>query len=624
MSRSGLLGKMDWRNTLENLRLSKGVGATTKSGLSILHIAAWNSSYDTIKLLLEGLDKNNRKLFPVVQSNYLTASKFSELDLAIIKYLKNATDHSTSLLCCAALAKHGYHSTQMAGIPCEKLLYRLVLDWDVQAVEGLLRYDENKITLNLGLIRTITKARYVNKCTFTFTQRKYASSQIMYYSKSRRVNICMVCRDRCCKLNDAENLIEIGLLDNQVCQCHLNGLCQSLSVKGDTHLTKLAYVPKPIVIRRSQLSRIRMNRRPLVTLLAENFHKTACEQLRAHGWSYGEKKDFVKMTDPLVADFTELTRDSKQMYMGEGAYILSLIQIAGYNIVGPLSAEQLATRRSHTALYDTYGPTIKVPTVLSALVLFIAKDRHEIDAHHKYLDGYRYAPMWIINSRHNELLDNKLVPFELLGAASRQEALKEAACHIALLLANRYVIFETEKHAMDKIRQQYEDEAVKRVKENDISSTVLDITRQKMLNICLRATARANQTKLLSYLLTHTNAAKNSYDKYHFTPLMYAIKRGRVEAVNVLLNAGAKYQTRTKYGLTPLMLASCLNHIELVNIFLRMSVNLLERDKFGMTALHHAVHRNNIPVIEKLASPYASKVSRLICHYCICNLCPFQ
>ena len=123
-----------------------------------------------------------------------------------------------------------------------------------------------------------------------------------------------------------------------------------------------------------------------------------------------------------------------------------------------------------------------------------------------------------------------------------------------------------------------------------------------MLNICLRATARANQTKLLSYLLTHTNAAKNSYDKYHFTPLMYAIKRGRVEAVNVLLNAGAKYQTRTKYGLTPLMLASCLNHIELVNIFLKMSVNLLERDKFGMTALHHAVHRNNIPVIEKLAS----------------------
>ena len=103
MSRSGLLGKMDWRNTLENLRLSKGVGATTKSGLSILHIAAWNSSYDTIKLLLEGLDKNNRKLFPVVQSNYLTPSKFSELDLAIVRYLENATDHSTSLLCCAAL-----------------------------------------------------------------------------------------------------------------------------------------------------------------------------------------------------------------------------------------------------------------------------------------------------------------------------------------------------------------------------------------------------------------------------------------------------------------------------------------------------------------------------------------
>ena len=199
---------MDWRNTLENLHLSKGISATTKSGVSILHIAAWNSSYDTIKLLLEGLDKNNRKLFPVVQSNYLTASKFSELDLAI-KYLKNATDHSTSLLCCA-LAHHGYHAMQMAGTPCQKLFYRLVLDWDVRSVEGLLRFDENKITLNLGLIQTITKARYVNKCTFTFTQRKYASSQIMYYSKSRSVNICMVCRDRCCKLNDAENLIELG------------------------------------------------------------------------------------------------------------------------------------------------------------------------------------------------------------------------------------------------------------------------------------------------------------------------------------------------------------------------------------------------------------------------------
>ena len=98
-------------------------------------------------------------------------------------------------------------------------------------------------------------------------------------------------------------LIDIGVLENQVCQCHLNGLCQSLNVQGDTHLTKL-YTSKPIVIRRSQLSLHSKEQTPAGTLLARSFHKTTCEELKAHGGA-GEKEDLVKMTDPLVADFTQ-------------------------------------------------------------------------------------------------------------------------------------------------------------------------------------------------------------------------------------------------------------------------------------------------------------------------------
>mgnify|MGYP000178197113 CR=1 FL=1 len=105
--------------------------------------------------------------------------------------------------------------------------------------------------------------------------------------------------------------------------------------------------------------------------------------------------------------------------------------------------EQLESRRSSKfTKFITYGENLTLPQELSPIILCIAKEKHETDAHEKYLAGYRYAPMWMINSRHNEQLDDKMVPFSLLDKVSKEESLFYAAKSISILIKMGYVMIE--------------------------------------------------------------------------------------------------------------------------------------------------------------------------------------
>ena len=88
---------------------------------------------------------------------------------------------------------------------------------------------------------------------------------------------------------------------------------------------------------------------------------------------------------------------------------------------------------------------------------------------------------------------------------------------------------------------------------------------------------------------------------------MFAVKRGNVDAVRILLNAGADCETKTKHGLTPLILASYLGHVELVLLLINRGVNILAIDNNGMTSLHHAVYRNKIAVVDVLSDQLCKK-----------------
>ena len=592
MVRAKLLGRIDWRNILGSSKLSKHVNSTTKTRLTVLHLAAWNCAYDSIRLLLEGRGPNKKRLFPVIHSNFLTSNNYSELDLGITRYLDSNDHQEDAFQCCLALASNGYYAVQRAGAPCEKLLYRLILDCHLPSIHGILRYDENQIKLNTKIIKTIENVRYASKCTFTFTKTTDGCSQIMYYSQSRKANICIVCRDLCYKKeSDAGDLIDIGMLDNQVCQCHLTGACNCISIKGDVQLQKLTYVPHPVLIKQSEIQSTKTNRNDLIRLLSEDFHKNVRTDLESHGWSYGSDHDVIKMTDPLIVEYSKLNIGEKEMYIEQAAYVLSLIKIAGYNIVGPLTEEQLESRRSSKfTKFITYGENLTLPQELSPIILCIAKEKHETDAHEKYLAGYRYAPMWMINSRHNEQLDDKMVPFSLLDKVSKEESLFYAAKSISILIKMGYVMIEIDKDAINKIATQKKIEHELNIGKGARHSSVLDTTRQRLLNVCLRNAARTNRVPVIQYLLSNTNAAKNGVDKYNYTPLMYAVKRGNVEAVHALLNAEANCEIRTKQGFTPLMLASYLGHVELVLLFINTGGNILATDNDGMTALHHAVY----------------------------------
>eukprot|EP00943_MAST-04B_sp_MAST-4B-sp1_P000405 g405.t1 len=608
MARSKLLGMIDWRFILGNFNLSAHVNSTTKSGLTILHLAAWNSAYDSIRLLLEGRGPNKKRLFPVIHSNFLTPNNYSELDLSIMQYLNNSSGENDTLQCCIALVSNGYYAAKMSGEPCEKLLYRLILDCHLPGVHGILRYDENCIKLTTELIKTIEHVRYASKCTFTFTSSAKGCSQIMYYSKTRKSNICMVCRDFCCKPNhEKEDLIDIGMLDNQICQCHLTGTCKSIGIKGDTQLQKLTYVPDPIYIKPNEINKLKRNRSDLIAILAEASHKNTQVELEAHGWNYGVEHDAIKMTDPSVIDYQALRDELKEAYIEQAAYMLALIRTIGYNIVGPLSPEQLESRRSSKfTQFDSYG-NLELPQELSPIILCIAKEQHEIQMHEKYISGYRYAPMWMINSRHEDQLDEKMVPFHHLDDMSKKDALINAAVFIDCLLKKGFVMVATDKDAMLKITKQKQMETELNIKRAALHCSVRDTTRQRLLNVCLRNAARSNRIPVIKYLLSNTNAAKNSTDKYKYTPLMYAVKRGNVDVVRILLNAGSDCETKTKHGLTPLILASYLGHVELVLLLIEWGVNILAIDNNGMTALHHAVYRNKIAVVDVLSDQVCKK-----------------
>ena len=115
---------------------------------------------------------------------------------------------------------------------------------------------------------------------------------------------------------------------------------------GDVQLQKLTYVPHPVLIKQSEIQSTKTNRNDLIKLLSEDFHKNVRTDLETHGWSYGSDHDVIKMTDPLIVEYSKLNIGEKEMYIEQAAYVLSLIKIAGYNIVGPLTEEQLESRRS--------------------------------------------------------------------------------------------------------------------------------------------------------------------------------------------------------------------------------------------------------------------------------------
>ncbi|VUC32580.1 unnamed protein product [Clonostachys rosea] len=82
----------------------------------------------------------------------------------------------------------------------------------------------------------------------------------------------------------------------------------------------------------------------------------------------------------------------------------------------------------------------------------------------------------------------------------------------------------------------------------------------------------------------------DTWDETGFAPLHHAVRKGHIQAVQDLIDAGADVNCKLYDGQTPLMLATLNGHSECMRrLLLSRRINRIdERNRFKLTALHHA------------------------------------
>ena len=97
----------------------------------------------------------------------------------------------------------------------------------------------------------------------------------------------------------------------------------------------------------------------------------------------------------------------------------------------------------------------------------------------------------------------------------------------------------------------------------------------------------------------------NAKDRFEWTPLHEASKRGNFEIAKLLLEHDVDVNARTKEGITPLYFATTFNNITTINLLLSHNADPNIGDNNNLTPLHVAAILNNIDAIKILLSHHA-------------------
>jgi len=94
---------------------------------------------------------------------------------------------------------------------------------------------------------------------------------------------------------------------------------------------------------------------------------------------------------------------------------------------------------------------------------------------------------------------------------------------------------------------------------------------------------------------------------YSMTPLMVAVRNGNINAVKLLIKAGANVNAKSSpEESTPLMYASQRDWIDIMRMLLKAGAEIEATDSYGQTALHYAVLERNEEAMEFLLSAGAN------------------
>uniref|UniRef100_A0A1X7US61 Death domain-containing protein n=1 Tax=Amphimedon queenslandica TaxID=400682 RepID=A0A1X7US61_AMPQE len=117
----------------------------------------------------------------------------------------------------------------------------------------------------------------------------------------------------------------------------------------------------------------------------------------------------------------------------------------------------------------------------------------------------------------------------------------------------------------------------------------------------LHCAIQTGNSKIIKLLVTKGKADVNVVDEWKRTPLFKAVKKGNIEAVDILLTNGAKTDVVDKYGETLLHCAAESGKIEMLKFWIKRGdydVNVLDKKK--RTPLFNAVKEGSIEAVDIL------------------------
>ena len=263
MSRTRAAGHINWNRVLPRTLSKAAINALTLEGLSVMHLASWNLSLNTLRLMLlvynrhqtdthnntqagggksieakqvqdniighgkasgtatkkkhtsatktvaafsgkSGKQSSNR--FPVFVAKKLKTSigkqHHSALDLCILRYLdEKSTDvYTRAFDCILIMCSANFTASSTVGSACQRVFDRIMISGNAAAVAGMLRSDDNSINIRSHHVAQATGSINYKHNACTFSMGNMEGlDQHMYYCRESRNQVCQVCRDLCFK-----------------------------------------------------------------------------------------------------------------------------------------------------------------------------------------------------------------------------------------------------------------------------------------------------------------------------------------------------------------------------------------------------------------------------------------
>jgi ankyrin repeat protein len=92
----------------------------------------------------------------------------------------------------------------------------------------------------------------------------------------------------------------------------------------------------------------------------------------------------------------------------------------------------------------------------------------------------------------------------------------------------------------------------------------------------------------------------NGVHRTGYTPLMFAVKSNRKQAVNLLINFGADINVKGINSCTAIHLAVNNSNVEILKMLIAAGANINAKRNEGNTALHDAVQKNCLDIVKIL------------------------